>query len=1298
MCAVESNADPPAPLNDKTETCQDTVMLPSGKRRRVGPTGGAATTPAPGGPGTASGGLAPPAQERSEVAEWHGPLLTWNCSELRVASARRICTRYSGLPTDAVVLRKVRQPDGVRRFDLSLRCAEPRLRDVVRRLGRALKARIRASKPKAARVPRPPPPRPVLGEGSVVSVMTFNVNGYQAKRAEVHLELRRVRPLFLALQETRRAAVSRVRVPAYQTLETQMRGPGARGLLLGVRRGCGLELSELETTDWFIAGRADGVSDVHGRISVLVYSVHIPASNDAGRAEAKMALTRSVRKAWCVGNYAQIVLAGDFNMPPAMVDHFLDQIDIGLARVGGYAVSRVGPAGGSSVLDHVAVWRASAGPAEARVLTDVDLSDHLPVVASWSLGGRVQVVPRLRCDASGLVGNEGVVKEDVRWTMAQGAEDGGDATQAFLDVSRSIQSERGLVREVGQVREDGLLSSRSVNLIRARRKMAQLRGTPAFAEAVYKQLWDDSKRSVKEDARALRAKRLGQLCEDGASNRFKDLWRGLDSLCGTVRAGGIEGPLLDKAAGVLVHAASEKERVCAAHFGALAADPDGVSKDEAFWRAILPDAEHEPVRAGCDDPLTWAEVRTALAALSRGKAPGLDLMPAELLKLCQDEEEPRSELGKAVRDTVARLWNGTRVPACVGTSVVVPVPKKGPREDLDNYRGIALMPAIVKLVSKIATSRLQAIAERDGLLAVEQAGFRTSEECVAQATALYEVVRRRSISRLPTLALFVDFAKAYDTVPHEGLLRKLRSVGIGGRLLGVFRALYEDPKLCVRTGDGHSPAVPYLRGVRQGCPASPILFDLYINDILAGMPGVSVPGLAERLPGLLFADDAVILAESEDDLARAATMVEAWAARWGMRVNAAKCAVVAFPALEATPITLSRPVLLGGAAVEQRASYTYLGVELDTRLSWATMLQRVCGQGRKTLEGLRCVLRDASIPAHLKLVLIRSKLLPVLTYGAELWGMNTAVSAGAQRILDAAARLVMRAGKATSLPRLRAELGLPTVAAAATARRWRAMNKFPALKTWIARLCACMPPGRQSTWVTGSKRWVNTYAKDCGQGATGKRRLLEIYGERSQRRDHTLATAWAAGLGLSGTGPWVQLGEQHPALARHLLEVGRMRLGVFPLGKRLVYQRRLDERFLRRCPFCPNSAPETLEHFLLACPQWEVARQKHLAGVLSVGAAPGTRSPAALTLAVGELLGGEQGTGRSSGGGGSSVAAQSGERSPSAVQGQRVVRLAGFLAEVVPRRWRLLSALGVSAACPSSWNRGHSGMVALQGP
>ncbi|OMJ13549.1 Retrovirus-related Pol polyprotein from type-1 retrotransposable element R2 [Smittium culicis] len=121
--------------------------------------------------------------------------------------------------------------------------------------------------------------------------------------------------------------------------------------------------------------------------------------------------------------------------------------------------------------------------------------------------------------------------------------------------------------------------------------------------------------------------------------------------------------------------------------------------------------------------------------------------------------------------------------------------------------------------------------------------------------------------------------------------------------------MYYDPKIAVRTGDDISERSEYHCGVRQGCPASPILFELYINEILSDVLGVEVPGLPNRIPGLLFADDAVVLADSAENLQTSLDAISAWSDALEMVVNASKCAIMAINCDDAVEMTLKRQTI-----------------------------------------------------------------------------------------------------------------------------------------------------------------------------------------------------------------------------------------------------------------------------------------------------------------------------------------------------------------------------------------------------
>ncbi|OIR55722.1 MAG: uncharacterized protein A8A55_3533, partial [Amphiamblys sp. WSBS2006] len=173
-----------------------------------------------------------------------------------------------------------------------------------------------------------------------------------------------------------------------------------------------------------------------------------------------------------------------------------------------------------------------------------------------------------------------------------------------------------------------------------------------------------------------------------------------------------------------------------------------------------------------------------------------------------------------------------------------------------------------------------------------------------------------------TYLCFVDFKKAFDRVPHEALLRKA-TTGLGldreckfGRYLD---AVYRNPTARIRGGKTEWACEV---GVRQGCPLSPILFTLFINDLLddtEGM-GVSVTGLQSKISGLLFADDVVLLGEDSQGIRNLLDRVVAWTERWRMEINPAKCGAIS-PA--GTPAALLE---VRGERIPDVELYTYLGI------------------------------------------------------------------------------------------------------------------------------------------------------------------------------------------------------------------------------------------------------------------------------------------------------------------------------------------------------------------------------------
>ncbi|KAH9263394.1 hypothetical protein BASA83_013226 [Batrachochytrium salamandrivorans] len=122
-------------------------------------------------------------------------------------------------------------------------------------------------------------------------------------------------------------------------------------------------------------------------------------------------------------------------------------------------------------------------------------------------------------------------------------------------------------------------------------------------------------------------------------------------------------------------------------------------------------------------------------------------------------------------------------------------------------------------------------------------------------------------------------------------------MGFPRRTLAFLKALYTSSSARARAGSLLSDPFPVQRGVRQGCPLSGLLFNLFTNDILDGVAPITVPGLSRDtnpIRGLMYADDVAVFADSEQSLLAASTSVEQWANRWEMQFGVAKCGIISF--------------------------------------------------------------------------------------------------------------------------------------------------------------------------------------------------------------------------------------------------------------------------------------------------------------------------------------------------------------------------------------------------------------------
>ncbi|OMJ13671.1 RNA-directed DNA polymerase from mobile element jockey, partial [Smittium culicis] len=231
----------------------------------------------------------------------------------------------------------------------------------------------------------------------------------------------------------------------------------------------------------------------------------------------------------------------------------------------------------------------------------------------------------------------------------------------------------------------------------------------------------------------------------------------------------------------------------------------------------------------------------------------------------------------------------------------------------------------------------------------------------------------------------------------------------------------------------------------QGCPASPILFDFYINDIFKGVRGVRVPGLTSRIPGLLFADDAVLLAESSADLQAALDTITEWSDTWEIAVNASKCGIMTISG------ELTTDMALQGQKVNFTDQYTYLGYIMNSKWDVSGTIKNNKNKVRKAVYAAYSFLSRSDVLTALKIKFINSVLIPIGCYGGDTFGMSEARCKNIQSEIDKATRMFVNFSKSAAMERIRDELGIASVFMRTSIARERAYHKVTKIKNMDLR-------------------------------------------------------------------------------------------------------------------------------------------------------------------------------------------------------------------------------------------------------
>ena len=304
------------------------------------------------------------------------------------------------------------------------------------------------------------------------------------------------------------------------------------------------------------------------------------------------------------------------------------------------------------------------------------------------------------------------------------------------------------------------------------------------------------------------------------------------------------------------------------------------------------DYENTDQTCTLDYKFTEKEVFVACQKLKNNKASSYDLIRNEMLKTAMQY------ICKPVTQAFNAIFNSCKFPKSWKDGIIIPVHKQGNKLDVNNYRGITISSCLGKLFCHIINDRICKELENRNYIKDEQAGFRKNHRTSDHIFVLKTIVDKYVLNANKgdkLFACFIDFKKAFDTVWHKGLFLKLQKAGIRGKIYQVIKSMYDGSQAKVKCRHLMSDPINITKGVHQGNVISPLLFNIFINDLSDDIIDLKAPILCDtRISHLLYADDLLLLSTSESELQQNINQVNEFCSRWGLSINPDKSKIMIF--------------------------------------------------------------------------------------------------------------------------------------------------------------------------------------------------------------------------------------------------------------------------------------------------------------------------------------------------------------------------------------------------------------------
>ena len=396
--------------------------------------------------------------------------------------------------------------------------------------------------------------------------------------------------------------------------------------------------------------------------------------------------------------------------------------------------------------------------------------------------------------------------------------------------------------------------------------------------------------------------------------------------------------------------------------------------------------------------ITEKQVKKILSQLNRDKASGPDnISPKILTSAATTLSYPVTLLFRL------SLANG-EIPEDWRTATVSPIFKKGSRAEASNYRPVSLTCILCKCMEKIVREKVMNHLLDNNLITKEQHGFVPGKSCTTQLLEVLDEWTEILDDGGSIDAVYMDFQKAFDTVPHRRLLEKIKAHGITGKICDWIEAFLRNRRQRVVVGDGISDEASVWSGIPQGSVIGPLLFVLFINDLPACVQ-TSVK---------IFADDTKVYTRSDKEgatnkLQNDLQKLQDWSDNWQLRFHPEKCSVMKLGKNKSKTkycmYSMDQGNNIREVPLKEIESEKDLGVTIDNSLNFKLHIAQITAKANRMVGIIRRSFNFLNEKTFT--MLFKSLVRPLLEYGNTVWSpMHKSLEQDIENVQRRATKLI----------------------------------------------------------------------------------------------------------------------------------------------------------------------------------------------------------------------------------------------------------------------------------------------------